>query len=301
MSDAFHEADYQPTFSSEETLGFLPGTKIEMVRQCQFGHPPEHAVFDFDGTLSLIREGWPEVMVPMMVEFLQETDTDETLDDLQTLANNFVMELNGKQTIYQMIRLAEEIQRRGRTPLEPAEYKEVYHNRLMERIVGRREALRTGQIPPTDMLVPYSLDLLRALRNRGTLLYLASGTDEQYVREEVELLGLDVYFGPHVYGAVDDFKTFSKAKVIHRILSENQVDGTRLVGFGDGYVEIMNVKEAGGTAVAVASDESGRSGVPDPWKRKRLLGIGADLIIPDYQDTPALIALLWNEGEDASP
>lgn len=299
MSDTSHEADYQPTFSTEETLGFLPGTSIEVVRQCRFSDPPEHAVFDFDGTLSLIREGWPEVMVPMMVEFLQETGTDETLDDLRNLAHDFVMELNGKQTIYQMIRLAEEIRQRGGQPLEPSEYKEIYHNRLMERIVGRREALRSGQTAPREMLVPHSLDLLEALKNRGTRLYLASGTDERYVQEEVELLGLDVYFESHVYGAVDDYKTFSKAKVIRRILDENEVDGTRLVGFGDGYVEIMNVKEAGGTAVAVASDEARRSGTPDPWKRRRLLGVGADLIIPDYQDTSALIALLWNEREDA--
>lgn len=281
-------------------MGFLPGTKIELVRQRDF-FPPEHAVFDFDGTLSLIREGWPEVMVPMMVEFLQETGTDETVADLRTLAHSFVMELNGKQTIYQMIRLAEEIKQRGGHPLEPVEYKNLYHDRLMERIVERREALRSGRTSPADMLVPHSLDLLEALQKRETQLYLASGTDEQYVREEVELLGLDVYFGPHVFGAVDDFKTFSKAKVIRRILDENQVDGSRLVGFGDGYVEIMNVKEAGGTAVAVASNEAARNGEPDPWKRKRLLGVGADLVIPDYQDSAALVSLLWNEGEHALP
>src|ERR1700676_5452228 len=29
-----------------------------------------HVLFDFDGTLSLIRQGWPEVMVPMFVEAL---------------------------------------------------------------------------------------------------------------------------------------------------------------------------------------------------------------------------------------
>jgi phosphoglycolate phosphatase len=300
MSDASHEADYRPTVSSEETLGCLPGTRIELVRRRDF-LPPEHAVFDFDGTLSLIREGWPEVMVPMMVEFLQETGTDETSEDLRTLAHSFVMELNGKQTIYQMIRLAEEIKQRGGHPLEPVEYKNLYHDRLMERIVARREGLRGGRTSPTDMLVPHSLDLLEALQKRETQLYLASGTDEQYVREEVELLGLDVYFGPRVYGAVDDFKTFSKAKVIRRILDENQVEGSRLVGFGDGYVEIMNVKDAGGVAVAVASDETGRSGKPDPWKRKRLLGVGADLVIPDYQDTPALVDLLWSEGEHALP
>ena len=38
----------------------------------QFRPRPEisHVLFDFDGTLSLIRQGWPEVMVPMFVEML---------------------------------------------------------------------------------------------------------------------------------------------------------------------------------------------------------------------------------------
>ena len=29
-----------------------------------------YVLFDFDGTLSLLREGWPEVMVPMFAESL---------------------------------------------------------------------------------------------------------------------------------------------------------------------------------------------------------------------------------------
>ncbi|MBP9902482.1 MAG: HAD family hydrolase, partial [Verrucomicrobia bacterium] len=29
-----------------------------------------HVLFDFDGTLSIIREGWPDVMVQMFVEML---------------------------------------------------------------------------------------------------------------------------------------------------------------------------------------------------------------------------------------
>ena len=135
---------------------------------------------------------------------------------------------------------------------------------------------------------------------RRDSIWQAGRTNNTFARRS-SCSGLDVYFGQHVYGAVDDFKTFSKAKVIRRILDENQVDGNRLVGFGDGYVEIMNVKEAGGTAVAVASNEAARDGDPDPWKRKRLIGVGADLVIPDYQDASALVSLLWNEGEQALP
>jgi beta-phosphoglucomutase-like phosphatase (HAD superfamily) len=147
------------------------------------------------------------------------------------------------------------------------------------------------------MLVPGSLELLAELRRRDVALYVASGTDEKYVLEEVELLGLGEYFGKHVYGALEDYKSFSKAMVVERILKENQVEGELLLGFGDGYVEIQNIKAVGGLAVAVASDEAGRSGRPDPWKRDRLIGAGADLVIPDFRDYDALVACLWTGQE----
>ena len=40
-----------------------------------------HALFDFDGTLSLIRSGWMGVMVPMMVEVLAESYGGGILND----------------------------------------------------------------------------------------------------------------------------------------------------------------------------------------------------------------------------
>src|SRR6201988_2434477 len=76
-------------------------------------------LFDFDGTLSLIREGWPQVMIPMMVEELHQTGTRESTSDLTAAVEEFVMRLNGKQTIYQMIQLAEEVRKRGGKPSEP--------------------------------------------------------------------------------------------------------------------------------------------------------------------------------------
>ena len=70
-------------------------------------------LFDFDGTLSLIREGWPQVMIPMMVQALRATGTAETEAQLTAAVEDFVMRLNGRQTIYQMIQLADEVRRRG--------------------------------------------------------------------------------------------------------------------------------------------------------------------------------------------
>src|SRR6185436_9619675 len=94
-------------------------------------------LFDFDGTLSLIREGWPQVMIPMMVEALLQTGTSETPAELTKAVEDFVMRLNGRQTIYQMIHLADEVRRRGGQPLIPLEYKHRYHALLMQRIQGR--------------------------------------------------------------------------------------------------------------------------------------------------------------------
>jgi phosphoglycolate phosphatase len=296
MAPSTHEEDYRRVVADVAAIRTLPQTGIEIIRPLALPRPPQHVLFDFDGTVSLIREGWPEIMVPLMVEILQATGTSEPPADLRRLCNDFVTELTGKQTIYQMIRLAEEVAKRGRKPEDPIVYKQQYLDRLMVRIADRREGLRSGKIDPREMVVPYSLELLEALRGRGVALYVASGTDEPFVIEEVALLGLDRYFGPHVYGARDDYKAFSKAQVIERILRENHLDGPALLGFGDGYVEIQNVKTAGGTAVAVASDEAGRSGRPDPWKRDRLIGAGADIVIGDYRDYGPLLDYLWNGG-----
>ena len=71
-----------------------------------------HVLFDFDGTLSLIRQGWPEVMVPMFVEALPRLP-GETDEQIEQLVLDDIMRLNGKQTIYQMIQLVERIQERG--------------------------------------------------------------------------------------------------------------------------------------------------------------------------------------------
>src|SRR6266511_3217428 len=101
-------------------------------------------LFDFDGTLSLIREGWPQVMIPMMVQALRETGTTETDEQLTAAVEDFVMRLNGRQTIYQMIQLAEEVRRRGGEPLEPLAYKHRYHDLLMARIQSRLAALASG-------------------------------------------------------------------------------------------------------------------------------------------------------------
>jgi phosphoglycolate phosphatase len=243
-----------------------------------------HVLFDFDGTISLIRQGWPEVMVPMFVEALPPQPGD-TEDDLRRLVLDDIMKLNGKQTIYQMIQLAERIRERGGEPGDPLAYKHEYLRRLETHIGARTAALASGAVSPDTLLVHGVRPLLEHLRYLGLPLYLASGTDLSAVQREADLLGITRYFNGHIYGALDDFKQFSKKIVIDRILLEHGITGHHLLSFGDGYVEIENTKQAGGLAVAVASDEANNgSGRVDEWKRQRLLGVGADAVIPDFRD-----------------
>lgn len=264
---------------------------IEIIRDDLARGHIRHALFDFDGTLSLIREGWQGVMVPLMVELLMETPGHEEEAEVGRVVTEFVTRLTGKQTVYQMIQLAEEVTRRGGTPQDPLDYKRLYLDRLWARIRHRVEELKNGEVPPDDLMVPGARAILEALRERQVRCYLASGTDEPYVYDEANALRVTPYFAG-IYGARDDYKSFSKKLLIERIIAENRLSGPEFVAFGDGFVEIEDTKLAGGIAVGVASNEAQRTGV-DEWKRNRLIQAGADIIVPDFREHDALVRYLF--------
>jgi phosphoglycolate phosphatase-like HAD superfamily hydrolase len=249
-------------------------------------------LFDFDGTLSIIRSGWVETMVPMMVEVLASLKTGESEAELTEMVREYVGRLTGKDTIYQMIELADQVAKRGGKPEDPLVYKRRYLDLLWARIRDRVEALRSGNASPEQYLVPGSRALLESLKDRGLKMYLASGTDDKDMKEEARLLDITRYFDGGCWGALDDYKTFSKAILIKRIIGAAEASGEEFLGFGDGFVEIENVKQVGGVAVGVATDEPECKRV-DGWKRDRLVKVGADYIIPNYLQLSALQETLF--------
>jgi len=249
------------------------------------------AIFDFDGTISLIRSGWQQIMIPMMVDILMQTPGHENRTEIENIVLNYVTRTTGKQTIYQMIRLAEEVEKRGGVPKDPLVYKNQYHDLLMTHINDRLEGLRCGKYQSKDWVVPGALGMLEAIKQLNITCFLASGTDEKYVVDEADLLGVSNYFNS-IYGAVDDYENFSKKMVIQKIIKDNQLTGPELVAFGDGYVEIEDTKSAGGIAVGVATNEAERQGI-DEWKRERLISSGADIIMPDFRQFQTLLEYLW--------
>ena len=272
---------------------FLDNTAIEIHCEIQTGNI-RHVVFDFDGTISLIRDGWQNVMVPMMVECLQtETDTTETAEQLEALVVEFVDRLTGKQTIYQMMQLSEEIEKRGGTPKEPLAYKDEYNRRLLPIVEERIAGLAAGTLPADPLRVPMSLEFLQTLRKMGINCYLASGTDVEFVKNEAALLGVAAYFDGGIFGALREYKKFSKAMVIQKIITDFQLSGSELLIVGDGYVEIENAKTVGAIAVGVASVEDNMYNM-NADKRERLIRAGADIIIPDFREGTQLLNYLFN-------
>lgn len=247
-----------------------------------------YALFDFDGTLSLIRQGWQDIMIPYFMEVLQQTGTSESEQELHDCVQEFVDRLTGKQTIYQCMALDEEVRKRGGPSRDPGAYKQEYLRRLDHRIRDRKKALEMGA-DPEAFLVPGARRFVDLLKQQGVHCYLASGTDEDAVKYEAHLLGLDQVFGENIRGALDAETTCAKELVIRQLMEEKNIQPWELVSFGDGYVEIELVARLQGLAIGAATNEETRQGI-NLWKRQRLIHAGANAIIADFRNPEEILA-----------
>jgi phosphoglycolate phosphatase len=270
----------------------------ELVNSAVRRGPFRAVLFDFDGTLSLIREGWPRVMVGMMVDHIRAMNlVREPEPVLWVLLDRLVMNQNGAPTIRQMEVFTEEVRRRSGTPAQPSVYLAEYLDRLMAGVRTRWSALESGVEHARDWVVPEAHAVLTNLRNRGVSLHVASGTDHVHVVHEARLLEIDSFFPSGIDAPRDNDAAFAKAHVIARVLAELGIPGEELLGFGDGAVETREIKRVGGVAIGVASSEPGTGrGIVNAEKRAQLIAAGADLIIPDYSAQEELVRWLWGSG-----
>jgi phosphoglycolate phosphatase-like HAD superfamily hydrolase len=251
-----------------------------------------HVVFDFDGTLSWVRHGWPEIMFGVFRRHMPARP-GETDEDRHAIFSSIVFGLNGRPTIMQMQRFAEIVEERGGRKLEAEALRREFQDQLDAEIAARLAAIRGRASAPDAFVVHAARPLLERLRELGIAPIVLSSTIEHRVREEAEALNLTQYFGPHIYGSGVNPAEFSKMAVFQRLLKEEGIQGEHLLSFGDGPVEIASAKELGGLAVAVCSDEDNNgSGVMDSFKRRQLLEAGADAAIPDFRDAVALVDYL---------
>jgi phosphoglycolate phosphatase len=266
--------------------------QIEWVHGERLGGRRRCAVFDFDGTLSLLRGHWQGIMVPMMVQTLAAADPSASREELTEVVEQFVAALTGQPTMHQILALVEEVRRRGGQPPDPQQYLADYLAELTERTQRRLAALARGQCWPDEFLVPGARALLQALADRGWLLAVASGTEQEDVRREAAALGIDHFFGPRLWGPVGGDPAFSKQQAIERLLQEHGLQAGEAAVVGDGPAEMRAGRALGMLTVGVASDEQHPDGRIHPRKRAHLVAAGADVIVPDFRQLDAIVALL---------
>jgi phosphoglycolate phosphatase-like HAD superfamily hydrolase len=250
-----------------------------------------HALFDFDGTISVLRQGWEEVMIPLMVEMI--CDDRPPTPAIEREVAEYVDVSTGIVTIEQMRWLAEAVRRHGLAnhPLSAAQYKAIYIQRLAVRVEERLDHLARGEVAPDDMMLAGARAFVAGLAARGVHLYLASGTDHEFAVNESRALGIDTYFTGGVYGALDDDESHRKERIIQRILDEHELRGDELLVVGDGPVELREAVSRQALALGVASDEVARSGW-NPAKIARLTRAGAHFLVPDLSRAGELLSFL---------
>jgi phosphoglycolate phosphatase-like HAD superfamily hydrolase len=259
--------------------------------------PFRAALFDFDGTLSLIREGWSGIMADIGLNVLRErTRIAEPEAALRKHLEAEMLRLSGKPSLVQMEKIAEIVQARGGISPHPEVLLASFQEALQAITADRKRRLLSGIDPPEAWAVPGAHRLLKLLQSRKVELFLASGTELVHVLHEAELLQMTGYF-PNRLFAPDGVKgAFHKGAVIDGLLRELHIAGRELIGFGDGYAETVEVKRVGGVAVGLASVAVGEQG-RNEMKREMLIDLGADAITRDYAEAEAMIDWLFAGGD----
>jgi len=292
---------YRPELAEDPRRArYLAGTEFEVTGDLPSDLRITHAIFDHDGTISTLRQGWHLVMEPMMIRAIlgsQYQSADESLyHRVVETVRKFIDDSTGIQTLVQMQGLVEMVREFGCVPepeiLDEFGYKAIYNEALMRMVRDRVTKLERGELSVEDFVIKNAVAVLERLSQAGVRMYLASGTDQEDVLEEAGALGYAHLFKGGIYGSVGDVNKEAKRIVLDRILGDIGPEVVHhLVTFGDGPVEIRETHKRGGFTVGVAGDEIRRYGL-DASKRARLIRAGADLIVPDFSQIDRMLQLL---------
>jgi len=292
---------YSPELADDISKAtYLKGTEIEIINTWKEKPLIRHAIFDHDGTISTLREGWELIMAPMMVRAVlgdKYREADESmLGKVRIRVNECIDRTTGIQTLVQMKVLLDLIREFGFVPehkmLDEFGYKKIYNDELLKLVKERKEKLARRELSIEDLTVKNAIPFLQKLYDAGITLYLASGTDEEDVQNESRILGYDHLFAGGIFGSVGDISKDAKKIVLDRILDTiGESAFGRVVTFGDGPVEIRETKKTDGITVGVASNELKRFSL-NLNKRSRLIKAGADIVVPDFSQYRKLLDLL---------
>ncbi len=303
VMDIAADADYiyHPDIAEDiRQAKYQQNSEIEIITRWHRQPEIKHAIFDNDGTISTLREGWEQIMAPMMIRAIlgkNYEDADESvLTKVKSAVDELIDNTTGIQTLRQMVHLAGLVREFGFIPegdiLDAHGYKEIYNEDLLALVRRREEKLRRGEITIDDLTIKNAIPFLKFLCDKGIKLWLTSGTDTADVKHEAAILGHDWLFEGRIYGATGNINAEAKKMVLDSILdSIGKEEAASIITFGDGPVEIRETHKRGGLTAGVASNELRRYGL-NPGKRTRLIKAGADIIIPDFSQADILLQML---------
>jgi phosphoglycolate phosphatase-like HAD superfamily hydrolase len=253
---------------------------IEIIRSSRLPRRIRAVIFDWDGTLSLLREGWAAIMTEQMSQILESAAPGMTAEVRAAAVESIVIGLNGRPTIVQMEAFSDLVREQGGARLSRTELLNDYQARLFTLIRERYRAIQSDANTAANWRVPSAVSFLQFCRDKRLPVIVISGTEIEHVRREAKLLKID-WLVDAWRAPVGDDPDFSKRHAIDRLAEELRMHGTELLAFGDGVVETEEIKRVGGIAVAVATNEPPSRGI-NPAKRERLIQSGADAVIADY-------------------
>ncbi len=276
---------------------------IEIVREFS-GRALSVGLFDFDGTLSDERVGWPNLMVANNVAYLIAFSSPHLgHKEAEEMVIADIEETIGIPTYMQHKRLRTMIEKHGYTgpELDPRMFKDSFNDALVGMVASRRQKLATGELTMDDLRIDGAMELLQALQKRLTKgLYLASGSDIDAVVESVKHLGFSDYIPRERIAAAGSLGPEDDAKeaVINGLLNDSGLRGEELLTFGDGFPEILHTYLAGGVGVGVLSrDESHYEHLGHftiEQKKQRLLNAGAHILVhKPYENVDKLLDVIF--------
>ncbi len=272
--------------------------RIEIIRPFS-GQNISAVLFDFDGTISREREGWPDIMVATNAAALAQAIPSLSPKEAEEWVIQDIQTTIGIPTYSQMKRLAEHITKLGGNALPAQRYKDVYNSLLVKMVHAKHARAREiGDV--SHLRVAGIAQFLPLLAKKfPNSIYVASGTDITPIQESARFLEVEKYF-TQIMGAgfSSNPEQCAKEMVITQLQQTHPLKEGQLLCFGDGVPEIEQTIRAGGIAIGVLTPENSSFESAGHFtldqKRERLIRAGAHILIEDFSNPNELMATLFS-------
>ncbi len=251
---------------------------------------PHLAAIDFDGTMSLIRIGWQQVMHGVMQAALLPHYPDSARLDSEIYT--YIAHSTGQPSIIQMAWVDEQVILYGGPTRGAQAYLDLFSHAMRDRIDQKIASIH-DDASADALMVPGAREFLQLLAYNNVRIALVSGTEHIHLLRESAALRIDHFFDAGIHGPGPHNPGFTKGDAMAALIDTYQVAPARFLSVGDGPVEIMAGKSLAGYSLAVASHEA--SGGLDDDKRRHLIAAGADAVVANLRDIHAFNTLLFSE------